>query len=191
MAQRILYFVRHGQYDWKSTEKLGGSLTTTGKQQAQKLAVRLKDIPFQVVYHSDLKRAAETAVIIGQKLPEIPLKPSRLLRECYPYPPLTIPEWMRALPIDRLEKDAKQAEQALRKFFKPTRGQDKYELMVCHGNIIRYFVCCALGAPPEHWPNADIFNGSLSEIRVDPDGGLRLISHNDTGHLPPRLRTLT
>jgi serine/threonine-protein phosphatase PGAM5 len=191
VAQRILYFVRHGQYDWASSEKLGGPLTTTGRKQARKTATRLKDIPFTTIYHSDLPRAIETATLISQKLPGVPLRPSRLLRECFPYPPLHVPEWLEQIPIERLEKDANQATRALDKFFRPTRGKDKYELLVCHGNIIRFFVCCALGTPPENWPNADIHNCSISEIRVDPDGGLRLISHNDTGHLPLALRTLS
>ncbi len=191
MAQRILYLVRHGQYDAASLEqdKHAGGLTAVGKQQAEALAARLAELPIGVIHHSNLRRAVETANIIHKKLRGIPMKPSRLLRECIPYPPLTVQAWMDAIPVVMLETGSKQAVQAARKFFKRTRGRDRCELLVCHGNIIRFFVTCALGAPPEHWVNMDIAHCSLAEIRVDPDGAWRLLAHNDTGHLPLPLRT--
>ncbi len=40
---------------------LGGSLSKKGKEQARKLALRLKDEKIDAIYSSDLKRAADTA----------------------------------------------------------------------------------------------------------------------------------
>jgi len=191
MVQRILYLVRHGQYDSASLQhdKRAGGLTKLGKQQAARAATQLAKLPISIIHHSDLRRAVETAGIIHAKLPDIPLQASRLLRECIPYPPLTIPEWMSLIPQSDMEAGAKQAIQAIHHFCKPTRGADKHELLVCHGNIIRFFVACAIGAPLEAWVNMDITHCGVTEIRVDPSGGLRLIAHNDVGHLPLNMRT--
>ncbi len=166
-----------------------GALTTLGRRQARRAATQLAKLPIGAIHHSDLLRARETAAIIHARLPGAPIKPSRLLRECIPYPPLTIPEWMSAISPADLEAGARQAVRAVRKFCRPTRGQDKHELLVCHGNIIRFFVACAIGAPLESWVNMDICHCSITEIRVDPGGGLRLITHNEVGHLPPAMRT--
>jgi broad specificity phosphatase PhoE len=96
---------------------------------------------------------------------------------------------MQIIPQADMEVGAKQAVQAIQHFFKPTKGADKHELVVCHGNIIRFFVVCAIGAPMEAWVNMDINHCGITEIRVDPGGGLRLVTHNDVGHLTPDLRT--
>lgn len=60
-----LYLVRHGL----TAENAGGiiqghnhgQLTRLGLEQAQRLAERLKSVPFDRIYASDLRRAAETA----------------------------------------------------------------------------------------------------------------------------------
>ena len=191
MAQRIIYLVRHGQYDIESLHKGkdGGGLTKLGKKQAAKVIAPLSKLPISVIHHSDYRRAVETAEIIHAKLTDAPLKSSRLLRECIPYPPLTVIEWMQVIPQADMEVGAKQAVQAVHHFFKPTKGADKHELVVCHGNIIRFFVVCAIGAPMEAWVNMDINHCGITEIRVDQGGGLRLVTHNDVGHLTPDLRT--
>jgi broad specificity phosphatase PhoE len=97
--------------------------------------------------------------------------------------------WPPGTKWDLIKKDLSQAEKAFDHFFKRTKGGNRYEVVVCHGNIIRYFVCRALQAPPEAWINTDINNCGLCEIVVKADGRVMLLSHNDTGHLPPNMRT--
>ena len=43
-------------------------------------------------------------------------------------------------------------EAAFRKYFhraESSQKEDSYEIIVCHANVIRYFVCRALQFPPE------------------------------------------
>ena len=62
-----LYIARHGQTDWNVQHKAQGDsdipLSEAGREQARKLSGNLKDIKFDAVYASPLKRAAETAQI--------------------------------------------------------------------------------------------------------------------------------
>jgi probable phosphoglycerate mutase len=69
LAKIIL--VRHGETEWNRVHRLqgGGSdnpLNETGKQQAAKVALRLKDEKIQAVYSSPLQRAAFTAQEIAR-----------------------------------------------------------------------------------------------------------------------------
>lgn len=65
-----LYVVRHGQTDWNVQGRIQGStdieLNSTGLNQAQKTAELLKNIDFDVIYSSPLKRTVDTAKIINK-----------------------------------------------------------------------------------------------------------------------------
>ncbi len=191
MAIHILFLVRHGQYDGSTDQGDGleGGLSALGRRQAELTGERLKGIPFTTIYHSPLRRAAETAAIIARSLPGIPMEPDPLLRECIPGVPERDPQVFDSTPEDLIVAGLAQAVEAFARFFRRAYGPDRRDLLVCHGNIIRFFACRALGAPTELWANADIFNCSLSEVLVEPSGRLTLTSLNDTGHLPQELRT--
>jgi broad specificity phosphatase PhoE len=69
-----LYFARHGHTDAseqtipnKTTGEVDEPLNSVGIQQADKLAEQLKDIQFDVIISSPLKRAYQTAEIVGKK----------------------------------------------------------------------------------------------------------------------------
>ncbi len=69
--KRIL-LIRHGQTDWNSEGRWQGHidipLNTNGLEQAQALALHLKDHPITAIYSSDLLRARQTAAPIAQAL---------------------------------------------------------------------------------------------------------------------------
>ncbi len=64
----MIYIVRHGQTDWNLKKIYQGQTDTelnlTGIRQAQALQEKLKDIKFDYVFCSPLKRALKTAQII-------------------------------------------------------------------------------------------------------------------------------
>ena len=191
MAQRILYLVRHGQYDpqTRTADKLGGRLTELGRTQAHLTAERLRHLPITTIHHSTLRRASETASIIASAVTAVPLRPARVLWECLPCIPPHLTQQFAHLSEAVIEKDALQAERAFERYFKAAAKITRHEIIVCHGNIIRYLVCRALQVPVESWANTDIHNCGISEVAIESDGRMMLISHNDTGHLPYDLRT--
>jgi serine/threonine-protein phosphatase PGAM5 len=192
MPQRRLYLVRHGQYDLSAMpqDNLGGGLTPMGIQQAELTATRFGVLPIDAVIHSGLRRAHETAAIIVVKFPGLVLRSSELLRECTPGIPVGYAESFSHLTHEAIERELQQAEAAFDEFFVPAIGSDRHEIIVCHGNIIRYFILRVLRAPTELWANPALHHCGISELWVEADGQVRLVSHNDTGHLPYTLRTL-
>src|SRR5690606_30756536 len=82
-----IYFVRHGQTDananmqsGQTIEELDEPLNETGEKQAKELAEQLKDIPFDYIISSPLKRALHTADIIN-KYHNLPIVLEDKLRE--------------------------------------------------------------------------------------------------------------
>jgi len=189
MATRTLYLVRHGYYDLTSPHKLGGSLTSIGVEQAQLTAQRFSSLPITAIHCSTLPRAAETADIIAQELTDTPLHRSRGLQERVPCIPPAWTEYFKGYSPKIIARDKKQAEKAFEKYFKRAQGKDKHEILVGHGNLIRYFICRVLQVQPEGWGNMDMCNCGVSEVLIRPDGQMVLVSHNDVSHLPHRLVT--
>ena len=58
------------------------------------------------------------------------------------------------------------------------------DILVCHGNVIRYFVCRALQLPPEAWLRREVYNGSISHLYVRPSGRVGIQAMNDAGYMP-------
>jgi probable phosphoglycerate mutase len=190
MARRILYLVRHGQYTSTTPhpEEPDGALTDIGRQQAELVGRRLSQIPINKIHYSTLQRTRETAEIIAGQIPGVPVQPSDLLRECIPSVPEEFKEHFTGIPADFIERSKTQAEQAFDTFFKSGDGNDdQHEILVSHGNLIGYLVCRVLKAPIDSWILADIYLGSFSQVLVGPNGFMKIIRHNDSGHLPPEL----
>ena len=65
-------FIRHGETDWNLAKRIQGStdipLNETGRNQAEQCAAYLNAADYDVLIHSPLKRAKETAEIINAKL---------------------------------------------------------------------------------------------------------------------------
>lgn len=192
MVQRYLYLVRHGHYtDTAATaDGLGGSLTATGIEQAQLIAQRLAALPIGSIFHSPLRRAVETAEQIAALLPQAVMTSDPDLRECIPGFPAALAPFFASIPAERIAQDRVQADRAFSNYFRPGEGTDQseqHDLLVCHGNIIRYFICRVLQAPAEHWPYAVIHHCGFSHVVIKADGVAGLIAHNDTGHLATSL----
>lgn len=193
MPNRTLLFVRHGQY--LTTTPPGaepdGPLTELGIQQATLAARRLQNVPARVIYHSTLRRAEETARIIANALPEASLVADARLRECIPCVPPGFGHYFTHIPPEFIASGAEQARQAYLAYLQPLANgaQEQVEIIVSHGNLINYFASQAVGAPVEAWINFDLHQCGISEITISPAGWVKLVRHNDTGHLPPDLRS--
>jgi probable phosphoglycerate mutase len=79
-----LYLIRHGETDWNIVKRLQGAtdipLNENGEALARETAEGLKEIPFDMVFTSPLKRAYRTAEIVkGNR--EIPLIIEERIRE--------------------------------------------------------------------------------------------------------------
>ena len=61
--------------------------------------------------------------------------------------------------------------------------QDEFEIIVCHGNMIRYMFCRALQLPPEVWLRLSLFNCSLTYLMIRPNGMVTARMMGDVGHL--------
>lgn len=183
MATRRIYLVRHGEYDWDDQPNPWKGLTPRGAQQAQLTAKRLRSVPATAIYSSDLTRAVETAETIAGEFDGIPFKKSRDLRECF----LQSPTFAN-VPVELIQAGEKQAATAFSKYLRPTHRGDKSEIIVSHGNMIRYLASRVLGSP-DTWLRMRTFNCGITEIAIEPDGRLWLVSYNDVGHLPAQLIT--
>jgi broad specificity phosphatase PhoE len=62
-------------------------------------------------------------------------------------------------------------------------SKHEYEIVVCHMNVIRFFVLRALQLPPECWLRMGGFNGSITHLRIVTDGRVCLDAFGDAGHL--------
>ena len=84
MKDRPFYFLRHGQTDWnKAGLCLGQSdqpLNSVGMEQARAASLSVALLEVGTIYHSTLRRAAQTASIIGEQV-NAPLVPDEGLRE--------------------------------------------------------------------------------------------------------------
>ncbi len=200
MASRVVNLVRHGQYRRHSPDepesestaeqaiRVDGGLTPLGIEQAQLTAQRLKSCPISAIYCSSLPRAVQTAAIIAEGCPGIPLRRTRILWECIPCVPPFLSEYFAGVSSEDVARGREQAEEAYGRYFKRARGEDKHEIVVCHGNLMRYLVSCALGVEPETWGKLGIFNCGISQVTITPKWTV-VVCHNDSGHLPEDKRT--
>jgi serine/threonine-protein phosphatase PGAM5 len=185
---RRLIFMRHGQYDEMSSARTGGALTALGRRQAKKTAAALRRLEVAAIWCSTLARAKETASFVAAKQPRARLKRTKLL--CEVIPTKLPPHIKLRIPIDatHIKDDKTRADLAYDTLFKATK-KSRTEIVVCHGNLIRYLVCRALGIAPKLWMRLDSTHCGLTEFRVLPKGTVRVVRYNDVGHLPHAFRT--
>ncbi|HEY6866912.1 MAG TPA: histidine phosphatase family protein [Candidatus Eisenbacteria bacterium] len=188
---RYLYLVRHGDYDRdaRADDRVGNGLNALGREQARKIGERLARLPVRPtsLVSSDFTRARETCDIMGQVLRMAPSRDS-LLRECTPTSD-TGPG--HAGEPDEGEPCDARLEAAWARYARPAPGADARDVLVCHGNVIRWFVSRALGADARRWRAMEIANASLTVIVVRADGSTRLAMFSDVGHLPVEDQTWT
>lgn len=186
---RTLYLVRHGNYDdaRKGDEEVVNGLTPLGIAQARLVAARLGGMPvkFTSLTSSTMTRARQTAGVVNQSLPGLKLQTTPLLRECLPRTWRT--EVTRGKSPAELEAAEAQLNAAFAKYFVPAKDADQDDILVCHGNVIRYLVTKALGVDTRAWLGMSVAHCSLTIIQVNAQGGCKVLAVGDVGHIPANL----
>jgi serine/threonine-protein phosphatase PGAM5 len=206
MPQRTVTLIRHGQCFSEGTDP---PLTQSGRKQAAMTADLFKAHDIESIYYSPLQRARETAEIIAHQLPGAAFIGCDSLRECIP----TIPSQFSQIFQDQARENPDyrpvnvrnaqlRLDEVCSEIFTPAVDRDVHDLVICHGNVLRYLICWGLNIDPHAWvqlhPPA---NCSLSQIIIAPnaiheahDAGViltTLFTFNETWHLPQELHTLS
>ena len=191
---RTIYLIRHGEYSspYNNAPDAELVLTPLGIAQARLVSARLKtmNINFNSLISSTMTRAKQTTAVISQDFPELKPELSDLVRECTP------PSWRKDIMagVDTTEREecAKNLDWAFQKYFIPSPDdKDRNDIIVGHGNGIRYFVTEVLKVDTNAWLQMSISNCSLTIVRILPDGTMKLDSFSDYGHIPENMRTFT
>ena len=182
---RTIVLIRHGEYAHGDESPDEGQLVTLGRQQSRLVAARLDAWPieFDSIQASTMNRARETGEIIAEWFPRLELTLHDDIREC------TMATRRQDIMDDLEPGEAEDCERTLegafeRIFVPPTKGRDEFDIVVCHGNIIRWVVTKVLEVDTEAWLQMSIANCSITVVQVRTDGSMKLIAFADSGHIP-------
>jgi glucosyl-3-phosphoglycerate phosphatase len=172
---RRLVLLRHGQTDYNSAGRMQGHidsmLTEAGRAQAAMVAPEVAQLGPDRIISSDLRRAVDTAEVVGAAA-NLPVKLDPRLRET------NLGEW-QGRTVAEIEADYPGAIAAWRSdpAWTPPGGESRIEVvrrarpvvdeldeeyadnpegivvMVAHGGMIAGLVCGLLGLPTSTWPS--------------------------------------
>lgn len=155
--------------------------------------------PISAVRVSSMTRAKETAELIAAELGLQVEDPDPDLNEAIPAPIIPIRHDI-ARTTEEIDQHHDRIERAFQRYIYRSQRkqrnkscdnedktgdepQDEFEIIVCHGNVIRYFFCRALQLPPEAWLRMSTFNCSLTYFVIRPTGNVSCRMMGDIGHL--------
>lgn len=199
-----VFLVRHGETEWNKSGKVQGcqdtNLSKDGIMQAQYLSNRFND-NFDCIYTSPLKRAVQTAEIIGTNKE---IKPTIIneLREINfgEWEGLTLKEISNNFPKefskwrnDKLEAPmcggdlslrnaSERAESSIKKVINTHKG--KRIIIVAHSGIIKAGLIGFFDWNMTMYHKIMLGNTAICEIDFDIDLNPSIITINDTSHLP-------
>lgn len=189
-----MFLIRHGQYKVDGITDKEKTLSDLGRVQADLTGRRLAalDKRWDLIVRSTQTRARETAEIIAKHLPtNVEVKDCQLLEEGAPIIPEPAPPGYWAKPKTFFQ-DILRIEAAFRRYFNradPEQMEDSFTILVCHANVIRYFVCRALQFPAEGLLRMSLTHGSITWISIMANGYVVLRSLSDVGHMDPKYIT--
>ena len=199
-----LILIRHGRSTWNAAKRIQGQadppLDGVGREQARRLADRLRGEEIAELYASPLRRAQETAEIIGEAL-GVPVVPDERLKEhdAGDFTGLTweqvteqYPEVARrwaedpwSLEIPGEEEDAVFRARVVAAFDDILAQHAEGTVgVVAHGGTLGAYLNHLIGLPTRFSPFR-FANGSLSIVEVNPVRP-RIVLLNDTCHLVGR-----
>lgn len=185
---RTVYLVRHGAYlpDRNADRNVGPGISTLGIAQARLAAARFRAMPvtFESVTSSTMARAKETAAVIHEQLGDAKTSASPSISECTPPAAFALNESDAALNACKQRLDS-----AFAQFFKPPGSKNSHEILVAHGNVIRYLVTKALGVDTRAWTGMSVAHASLTMIQIHANGAVAIITVGDIGHIPSNMQS--
>ncbi len=195
----IIYFIRHGVTDQNKKKCLQGrsdiELNEYGRELAQKTAEGLKEVKFDMIFTSPLKRAAETAEIIrGDR--EIPIIPENRIieisfgayeglsfgEETYNIPDSEFMNFFRApdkysVPFggESFEEVIKRTGEFLEELRQKENYQDKTILLSTHGCALKALLANIKGISIAEFWGEGVHKNCAVSIAEYKDGEYRLI----------------
>lgn len=197
----LFFLARHAAFDGVGHRLAGRSpgvhLSAEGREQAERLARRLADVPFDAIYASPLERAQETASAIARGR-AMDVRTDDALTE------LDFGEWTGR---DVADLDADERWRWFNRFRSGTRvpgGELMLEaqaraidalhrlkarhvpgtvLVVSHSDVIRGVVAHYAGIAVDMCSRVEVELASVSVVEVE-DWGARIVRLNDTGAWP-------
>ncbi len=186
-----VYFMRHGQTTWNKKGKIQGQvdvpLSEEGVRQAEATAEGMRDIPFDIIYASPLKRAYITAQIVrgdrdipilrDDRLKEIAfgIAEGRYLSKEFAPGRKRIARYQLDPPNYRPPKYGESYDQVLKRtwdFYRtvilPLEGKVETVLVAAHGTMLRCFLCDLNGRDRKemwHSPFGSTCSTALYEVK--------------------------
>jgi len=194
-----IYLIRHGETTGDVEDRYGGDydddLSPNGEAQVKGMAKKLVDSDIEVIYHSPLVRAAQTAQVLGAFV-GAPLIQMEDLRERNNYGELTgmtkkeaaeqFPEEVEELEgnpiyhkIPNSEEYFEFAERVINAFNKIAEGEQEVVAIVTHGGPIRTIFRELIGFEIE-----GLADCSVIELEKDEDG-TEIIGMDGIGSITP------
>ncbi|MBO4987957.1 MAG: histidine phosphatase family protein [Lachnospiraceae bacterium] len=204
-----IYLVRHGETEWNKEYRLQGQADTRlndyGRELAQITAEALKDIPFDVIYHSPLNRAEETAVIL-KKSRTIDIIADERIKEmsfgtaegCHILSIKNNPEdpmynflkhpgdYIPPENGERFEEVAARSAEFMEETILPLEGKYQNVLIVAHGAVNRTILNAIAGIPVSDFWNIRLKNCAVSII--DLTNGILTIEQEGAIYYPTEER---
>eukprot|EP00929_Paragymnodinium_shiwhaense_P067974 TRINITY_DN34169_c0_g1_i1.p1 TRINITY_DN34169_c0_g1~~TRINITY_DN34169_c0_g1_i1.p1 ORF type:complete len:351 (+),score=43.54 TRINITY_DN34169_c0_g1_i1:53-1105(+) len=205
-GRRILFLIRHAQPSGGASTK--DALTPEGRRQAELTAEHLRSalevggstVALSNIFHASSVEAKATAQIIRSAFQKpndkgavkVSLRETALLNEGMAIVPSPLPA---SGPPEVSEKDQARFEAALKAHaWRPTGEAPERvcaDVVVSHGNIIRYLTCRSLQLPASAWARFRAHNCAVTRLEFDSEGNVVMHEFGATGHLPSALVTYT
>jgi broad specificity phosphatase PhoE len=182
--------IRHGETDWNVAGKIQGSVDTelnqNGITQAERLAKRLADVPCDIIFSSDLKRAKKTAEIINSQH-GVHIITSDSLRESdfgeFEGQSLSDDEVYAAF-AEYMDRHVHVYFDKVQAYLSEIlRSGHENIFIVGHFGTVRAVACYLLKVPPEKRGRFVIDNTAIHMFEKKADDSFEMTLENDTAHL--------